>query len=467
MSSNAPLLVMKFGGTSVGDPERILELGRTAAEHSRGAGLVLVVSAMAGVTSSLVSAAQAAARREQSAWSAIGAQLERRHRQAIEALLPQAERDQAEAVLRQNLALFHEFCAGFSLVREWTPRAMDALASLGEVLSAHLVAASLRSRDLKAQAVDASDLIVTDDRFGNASPLLEPTRARLQSRLVPLVEEGVIPVVTGFRGATRDGITTTLGRGASDYTATIIGSALGASEIWIFTDVDGLMTADPRLVPEARVIPEISYREALELSHFGARVIHPRCLELPQTASIPVLIKNSFDRDQPGTRISATPGKPGVRAITSTADAELFTLTGSSGLSFAGLAAGLFHLLDQAETPTLIVTQSSAENVLCFAVRGSDGQRIRRQLAEGRSFLPYRDRLLSTDVMAQVGVVVVVGEAMKGTPGISGRLFGALGHRGINVIAIAQGSSELSISCAVRAADVPAAVHAVHQEFDL
>src|SRR5690242_4493168 len=259
---------------------------------------------------------------------------------------------------------------------------MDTLSSLGEVMSSTLVAAILRSRGLKSEAVDAVECIVTDDNFGNASPLFEETTAKTHERLGPLVKSGVLPVVTGFRGATAEGVCTTLGRGGSDFSATILGAALDADEVWIWTDVDGVMTSDPRLVPGARILPEISYREAIELSFFGAKVLHPKTIQPVMKKKIPVWIKNSFNPSCPGTCIvpHSASSQKGVKAITSVSKADLITISGKESLSFAQLAAKAFGSLSLDEIPTLIVTQSSADNVLCFAVHNSDLARAKAQL---------------------------------------------------------------------------------------
>ncbi len=463
-----PLLVMKFGGTSLGNAERIECVASTIAQHASKARLVVVVSAMGGVTEMLIRAAHAAARGEEDQWKSVGRELAQRHREAAAKLLPAGEQASVLPSLAEQMKTFENLCSGSSLVREVTPRSMDSISSLGEVMAAILLAAALRSKGVRAEAVDAAGFILTDDQYGNATPLFDQTNARTQERLLPLLKRGVISVVTGFRGATHEGIGTTLGRGASDYTATIVGAALDADEIWIWTDVDGVMTADPRLVPEAKVIPEISYRETIELSFFGAKVLHHKAVQPAMKKDIPVRIKNSFDPSCPGTRIGASAvGRPGVRAITSVARAKLFTVSGDESLSFATLAAKVFGALSLDEIPTLMVTQSSADNVLSFAVHESDGPRVKARLEKAFELEMRHDYVAAMKIMPQVGIVVAMGEKMKGTPGIAGRLFGALGRHGINIIAIAQGSSELSISFAVKSGDVTPAVKAVHEEFQL
>ncbi len=469
MISPTPYLrVMKFGGTSVGDPQRMAEAARIIRKHAREGQLVIVVSAMQQVTASLLAAATAASKRETETWQAIGEELSRRHTEVCDILVSPAEREDVQGQLDAELSTFKDFCVGFSLVRELTPRALDSLSSLGEVMSTALMAAVLRAGGLDATAVDATDLIVTDDGFGNASLLFEPTNEKVRARLGPLLQRRVIPVVTGFRAATIDGICTTLGRGGSDYSATILGAALPANSVWIWTDVDGMMTADPRLVPEARVIPELSYREAIELSFFGARVLHPKALDLPFLAGIPVLIKNSFNQGAVGTEIGASkPGIPGVRALASTSEASMFTVSGTRSMSFSRLAAQVFGALDADRISTLVVTQSSAENVISFVVNSGDAPRVRRRLDRERGSLSRGSSMAAVEELPDVGVVVSVGEGMKGTPGIAARIFTSIARLNINIAAIAQGSSELSVSLVVKASDVPAAVRAMHEEFGL
>ena len=464
-----PLIAMKFGGTSVGNAERMERVAEIIREHASQAEVVVVVSAMGGVTDMLIRAATEASRGDREHWKSVRQELARRHREVADRLLSAGEQAAVLPRLAEHVNQFENLCSGFSLVREVTPRAMDTLSSLGEVMSATLMAAILRTKGLAAEAVDAMQCIVTDERFGNATPLFAETDLKTSERLAPLRRRGAIPVVTGFRGATREGLCTTLGRGGSDYSGTIIGAALDASEIWIWTDVDGVMTADPRLVPAARIIPEISYREAIELSFFGAKVLHPKTIQPVMKKKIPVWIKNSFNPACPGTKIgpAAANGQPGVKAITSVSKADLITISGKDTLSFAQLASKVFAALSVEGIATLMVTQSSADNVLCFAVHNADLKRVKAKLEKVFELEILHDYMAALEVMPHVAMVVAIGENMKGTPGIAGRAFSALGGRGINIIAIAQGSSELSISFAVKSTDVKDAVQAIHQEFQL
>jgi len=467
--SKRPIIAMKFGGTSVGNAERMKNVAEIVADHAQRAEVAVVVSAMGGVTDMLIRAANEASQGDRENWKNVRRELARRHREVADQLLQAAEQAAVLPRLADSVTDFENLCSGFSLVREVTPRAMDTLSSLGEVMSAHLVAAILRSRGTPAEAVDATELIVTDDNFGNAAPIFDETNAKTRQRLAGLRRRGAVPVITGFRGATRGGACTTLGRGGSDYSGTIVGAALDADEVWIWTDVDGVLTTDPRLVPEARILPEISYREAIELSFFGAKVLHPKTIQPVMKKKIPVWIKNSFNPACPGTCIvpSATKSQKGIKAITSVSKADILTVTGKESLSFAQLAAKAFSSLSLDDIPTLMVTQSSADNVLCFAVHDADLRRVKAQLEKTFELEMLHDDRVAIEVMPHVAIVVMIGENMKGTPGLSGRAFAALGRHGINIIAIAQGSSELSISFAVKASDVKEAVKVIHQEFQL
>jgi len=467
--SKKPLVVMKFGGTSVGSAERMKNVAEIVAHHAQRTEVVVVVSAMGGVTDMLIRAASEASQGDREHWKNVRRELAHRHREVADQLLKAGEQAIVLPRLADAVANFEDLCSGFSLVREVTPRAMDTLSSLGEEMSANLMAAILRSRGTPAEAVDASELVVTDDNFGNATAIFEETNAKTRQRLAGLRRRGVLPVITGFRGATRAGACTTLGRGGSDYSGTIVGAALDADEVWIWTDVDGVMTADPRLVPEARILPEISYREAIELSFFGAKVLHPKTIQPVMKKKIPVWIKNSFNPACPGTCIvpSATNNQRGVKAITSVSKADIITVSGKDTLSFPRLAAKAFSSFSVEDIPTLMVTQSSADNVLCFAVHDADLRRVKAHLEKTFELELLHDRMAAIEVMPHVAIVVAIGENMKGTPGIAGRAFGALGRHGINIIAIAQGSSELSISFAVKSPDVKEAVKAIHEEFKL
>jgi bifunctional aspartokinase / homoserine dehydrogenase 1 len=463
------LQIMKFGGTSVGDAACIRRAAEIVAAVDDGA-VVAVVSAMGGVTNRLIQAARASATGDDGAAGELGDALRAQHVSAIETLVSDHDTreqltDETEKILEKVTSL----CRGTALLRELTPRALDAISGAGERLSARLLASALCELGRKGVAVEAAELIVTDDEHGRAEPLMGETRVKASARLLPLIEEGAIPVVTGFIGATMEGTLTTLGRGGSDYSATILGAALDASEVIIWTDVDGVLTADPRLVAEARTLGEISYNEAAELAYFGAKVLHPKTIRPVAEAGIPVWIRNSFQPEQRGTKITATghPTARGVKAITAIKDVSLITVGGRGIVGVPGVAAKTFTAVATAQANVLLISQSSSENDICFIVNTADVERTLSSLRKAFAFDLAHHQVEHINVLPEIAIVAVVGDGMRGMPGLAGRTFSALGSKGINIIAIAQGSSEYNVSFVVEAGAVRDAVQAIHNEFDL
>ena len=464
------LQVMKFGGTSVGDAECIRRAADIVARAAGEGSVVAVVSAMSGVTNRLIEAAHASAVGDMGAAGNLAETLRQQHQGAIEILIGDADkRAQVAAELKEIIEEVTGLCRGTALLRELTPRTLDAISSAGERLSARLLACALRELGLNAVAVEATELIVTDHHSGRAEPLMAETRERSNARLAPLLAERSVPVVTGFIGATVDGKLTTLGRGGSDYSATILGAALNAKEIIIWTDVDGVLTADPRLVPEARTLQEISYNEAAELAYFGAKVLHPKTLRPVSEAGIPVWIRNSFSPERNGTKITATghPTRRGVKAITAMSNVTLITVGGRGIVGLPGVAAKTFTATASAQANVLLISQSSSGNDICFIIDSGDAARTVAELrAAFASDLAHKE-VEHINVNADIAIVAVVGDRMRGTPGIAGRTFSALGRRGINIIAIAQGSSECNVSLVVEAGLMGDVVQALHSEFGL
>lgn len=467
---NGNLQVMKFGGTSVGNAECIRRSADIVARAAGEGSVVAVVSAMGGVTNRLMEAAQASAVGDTGAAGNLVETLRRQHEDTIEILIADGDkRAQLAIELKQIIDEVTSLCRGTALLRELTPRTLDAISSAGERLSARLLASALRELGINAAAVEATELIVTNNHSGRAEPLMAETRERATARLAPFLAERSVPVVTGFIGATVDGKLTTLGRGGSDYSATILGAALNAKEIIIWTDVDGVLTADPRLVLEARTLQEISYNEAAELAYFGARVLHPKTLRPVSEAGIPVWIRNSFLPERNGTKITATghPTKRGVKAITAMSHVTLITVGGRGIVGLPGVAAKTFNAAASAQANVLFISQSSSGNDICFIIASEDAARTVAELrAAFASDLAHKE-VEHITVDAGIAVVAVVGDSMRGTPGIAGRTFSALGRRGINIIAIAQGSSEYNVSLVVETGLMGEVVQALHSEFGL
>lgn len=464
-------IVMKVGGTSVGSVDalrRVVEIVRdTIRQHQ----VVLVISAMNApdlrTTDMLIGAARASlAGDTQDAAALVGRLLQRHLETASELALP-AERIQIEDFLRSTFDRIIDLSQAISVLGELTPRALDLISGQGERCNARLIAAALRSGSIASEAIDATELIVTNDRYGDAAPIMDETGRRSRERLLPLLESGCVPVVTGFIGATRSGVPTTLGRGGSDYSAAILGDALDADEVWFWKEVDGVLSADPRIVPGAHALPALSYTEMAELAYYGANVLHPKTVYPLVKRNTPIRILNSFNPSHPGTLITAEGSPSMAKAVTAIKDVSLITVGGPGMLGLRGVAARIFKAVARAGTNVLLITQASSEQSISMAVLHREAEAALRELRnelEG-DFSEYDVEHI--DVMEPVVIVAVVGSGMKGMPGIAGRLFGALGAAGINVIAIAQGSTEHNISLVVADKDGDTATRIIHAAFEL
>jgi aspartokinase/homoserine dehydrogenase 1 len=460
------LVVMKFGGTSVGSAERIRVACRILSEEGRRRPVVAVISAMAKVTDLLLETLRRAEIGEEEGVRANLGRLEERHLSACRELLPERERTAVEEAIGQILNEFQRIAMGILMLGERPPRSVDEAVSVGERLAVLLVSAYLNAQGVRAEGVNGAEVIVTDAVFGNATPLMQPTRARAQARLRPLLEAGVLPVVTGFNGATVDGKPTTLGRGGSDFSASILAAVLDAAELWIWTDVDGIMTADPRIVPDAAVLEEVTYNEAAELAYNGAKVLHPRTLAPLIERGIPVWSKNSFAPDKPGTRIvPRIEVSNGARAVTSLPHVALVSIEPASGvISGAQIMGRALEALGRANVEVLALSSSSYRQSFCFLVRESELGAAMEALEDALLLELEHGYIKPIEVDEEVGLLAVVGEGMRGTPGLAGRIFTAISRERINIIAIAQGSSELTIAIVVRRAELEKAVRAVHAE---
>jgi aspartate kinase len=463
------LLVMKFGGTSVGSAARIRAAAHLAMAERRKRPVAVVVSAMSKITDLLLDTMRHAEAGDRSGMATNIAGLRARHEAVCRELLPGARQPSVMAEIHRLLAEFERISSGMAMLNIRPLRSVDESVSVGERLSALLMSEYIASEGVAATAVDASGVVVTDAVFGNASPLMEPTRAKACGRLLPLLEQGVLPVMTGFNGATADGRHTTLGRGGSDFSASILSSALDASELWIWTDVDGIMSADPRLVPDAVVLDEITYAEAAELAYNGAKVLHARTLAPLVEKRIPVWSKNSFAPEKPGTRIvPASSAAMGPRAVTSMANVALVSLEPSSPeLSGTQVMARALDAIARVNVEVLTLSSSSYRQNFCFLVRREELERAIGALEAALALELAHGYVKPPQVDENVGLLAVVGEGMQGKPGLAGRVFTAISHEQVNVIAIAQGASELSIAIVVRREGLEKAVRAVHAECGL
>lgn len=461
--------VMKFGGTSLASPDRIRGVAELVGREAARGPVVVVVSALGGVTNALLAAAREAESGEER-WRESWGALVRRHQEALQEVSGGEPDPLLEAEFRRLLERdLQDLLHGVSLVREASPRTLDAILAHGELLSARLTALALRRAGTDARMLDAREFLVTDDRFGNARILREESSAAIRHRLEGLLEAGApVPVVTGFVAATSRGETTTLGRGGSDYTASVLGAALQAEAIEIWTDVDGVMTADPRIVPDAFSLPVLSYSELMELSHFGARVVYPPTVHPARDAGIPLVIRNTFNPDFPGTVVGhnlPVGGSTPVRGISSIHQAALLRVEGDGMVGVPGSAQRLFGALARKGISIILISQASSERSICLAVEPGDLEAARKAVSEEFA-LEYRVGLLDELVVEEdCAILAVVGEGMRTSPGIAGRVFSILGNYGINVRAIAQGSSELNLSVVVGARDEALALRSIHDAF--
>jgi aspartokinase/homoserine dehydrogenase 1 len=458
--------ILKFGGSSLATPGAIRAVGAIVAEARRNEPVLVVVSAFRGITDQLLECARMAERGDVE-YLHVFDEIARRHRAAVTALVTRRRaqtRKQVDALLEELRSTLQ----GVHLLRHCPSRALDMTASFGERLSALILAAYL-NRFLPAELADAREFVRTDDQFTHAVVNFPATNRLTRKRFAPLLKKrrAPIPVITGFIGATDDGQTTTIGRNGSDYSAAIVGAAVGASVIEIWTDVDGVLSADPKIVRGAFVLPQMTYEEAMELSYFGAKVIHSATIAPAVAKRIPILIKNTFNPEAPGTLISSKRAEPAetlAKGITTVDGLSLLTLRGPGMVGVPGIAERLFRTLAAKRVNIILISQASSEHTICFAVRDVDAARGIEAIAQE---FPHevRDKLMMTDHRKDQAILAVVGEGMKGRPGIAGKLFDSLGRNNININAIAQGASERNISCVIDAAHQGRALNAIHQAF--
>lgn len=492
------MIVHKFGGTSVGDAQGFASVANIVIEHHKETNgaiageTVVVVSAMSGVTNQLIAGARAAAEGKDTVYRGIKAKLLSRHLEVIETLLSHSpERLEVGGLVEDRLHELGRLYRSIAILGELTARGRDVVASFGEQLSANILAAVLRDRGVRAQAISATELIVTDDSFGTAAPLMDQTSQRLQQRIRPLVERGMIPVITGYIAATEEGVTTTLGRGGGDYTAAVVGAGLNADEVWIWSDVDGILTADPNIVPQARTLTELSYTEAADLAYFGADVLHPKTIRPVTESGIPLRIVNSFNPTHPGTLIVETPSadRELLPAIISTTGLSLIAVGGQSdaasltgdAASLTGDAASLTPLqmaaralrrLSEAGLEVLMFSRSLSEHSLNLVVREQDQAHclkvLRREFENGNP-----GSVFGLGVKEKVATISVVGvPGWNGAPtgavgSIVSHAFSALGKHSTRVIAVAQAATEHSVSFCIPQDQVADTVRFLHRELGL
>lgn len=456
--------VLKFGGTSVATAlnlQRVARLVNTAAQTSP---VVVVVSALGGTTDALIEAGRLAAAGSEE-YRACLQTLEDRHLEVVRGLLPIPDQSAVLSLVKTHCNELDGLCDGIFALGELSDRTLDRLMSFGELLSSRLLAAYLKAQGITHSWHDSRQLIRTDSRFGFATVDSGVTSQQIQALVA--AHPSPIYVVPGFIGSDARGVTTTLGRGGSDYTAALFAAALAAERLEIWTDVSGMMTADPRLITLARPIPHISYQEAMELSHFGAKVLYPPTVQPVRSQGIPLWIKNTFAPQDAGTLVEVSPpaNKDVVRGLSSIAQLALLNLEGSGMVGIPGFSRRLFGALAQQRINVILITQSSSEHSICVAVRAAEAGPAQTAVDEEFSTEIAAGKVEPLRCETDLAIVALVGDNMRNHPGISGRMFSALGQNGVNVRAIAQGSSERNISAVIRAADVRKAINVLHEAF--
>jgi bifunctional aspartokinase / homoserine dehydrogenase 1 len=463
-------LVLKFGGTSVGSAQAIGQAADIVKSlTAEGHRVSVVTSAMSGVTDALLGGASAATGGHLEKVRELAAAIRTKHEEAVSGLsLSPEEHAVTWKPVAARLEEFSLLCDALAVLGEASPRALDAVGSLGERMSVHLLAAAIRARGVHAEPIDAAHVVRTDGTFQAAVPLMDITARQAAHVIVPLMEGGTVPVMTGFIGATAEGVVTTLGRGGSDYSGAILGAAIGADEVWIYTDVDGVMTADPRVVSGVRTLDTLSYREMSELAYFGAKVLHPKTVMPALELGIPIRIRNTFNPSHPGTLIvGKTDGDDRLlKGVTAIRAQSLVTIEGRGMLGVPGIAARAFGSVARTGTSVSMISQASSEQSICFLVSTASAGTVVDGLKQEFRHELERSDIESIWTLDKVVIATVVGGAIKETPGIAGRVFGALGAAGINVIAIAMGSSECSISLVVDGDHADRTVRCLHDLVD-
>jgi len=458
--------ILKFGGTSVGSIDAIRILVEIVKKSfDEGHQPVVVCSAMGGVTNKLLQMGEQALDKQDFIEDLRA--IEKKHQEVIRAMLPMEKQNRALIATKVMVNELEEILYGVKALSELSSSVKDKLVSFGELLSNQMITEIIGQVVGRTAFVDARQLIVTDSHFGNA--MIQEAISYENIKRWYAAMDGIIPVVTGFIASDQAGRTTTLGRGGSDYTAAILGAALEASEVQIWTDVNGFMTADPRMVKKAYTLEELTYEEAMELSYFGAKVIYPPTMIPAIARQIPILIKNTFDANQAGTRIGKPSGKSGglIRGIASVSDISLVNVQGSGLIGMKGFSGRLFSALATAGVNVMLITQASSEHSISLAISPEESVAAENALKTAFEYEIMIGKMLAPEIVSGLSILAVVGENMRHASGLSGKLFSTLGRSGVNVVAIAQGSSELNISVVIDKKDLAKALNAVHDSLFL
>ncbi len=460
--------VLKFGGTSVANAEnisKVISIVSDKHESNNNGTTIVVVSALGGVTDLLLSAAHLASAGDETYKEKL-LLIEQRHMEAVKQLIPVVNQSSLLSLVKKACNEIEDICNGIFLLKEFSPRSRDRVASYGEWLSSKIIVTAFNKENEKANWKDARELLVTNSNYTQAQLDYFATNKNIAAYYNEL-GTGKLLIVPGFIAADVDGVTTTLGRGGSDYTAAIFAAALDADVLEIWTDVSGMMTADPRLAANAKIIPSISYQEAMELSHFGAKVIYPPTIQPVMVKGIPVWIKNTFAPTDPGTVIELKAAKSGdiVSGISSINNIALISLEGSGMVGIPGFSKRLFEALSNEQINVILITQGSSEHSISVAIDAHFAYKAKQAVDTAFANEIALQKVEPLTVETELSIVALVGENMKSHPGISGRMFSALGKNGVNIRAIAQGSSEKNISTVVATKDVKKSINVLHEEF--
>ncbi|MDP1810495.1 MAG: bifunctional aspartate kinase/homoserine dehydrogenase I [Sediminibacterium sp.] len=456
--------VLKFGGSSVANAANIHKVIAIVQRAVKKEPTVLVVSALGGVTDSLLQVGHLASTAQES-YKALLKELEKRHLDTVRDLLPIQQQSATLSQVKQQFNELDGICDGVFLLGELSPRTKDRIVSYGELLSSLTISAAFQSLEADQLWVDSRKLIATNSNHGNAAVLFAVTNQKIKDHFVAYPHQ--LYIAPGFISSDELHNTTTLGRGGSDYTAAIFAAACQATILEIWTDVSGMMTADPRQVQNAKPIQRISYQEAMELSHFGAKIIYPPTIQPVMTKNIPVWIKNTFAPDEYGTLIENESAVTDsfIRGISSINKISLLSLEGTGMVGIPGFSKRLFEALANESVNVILITQSSSEHSICVGINEADKSKAKKSIDHAFSFEVQSGTIEPLKVESNLSIVALVGEQMKSHPGISGKMFGVLGRNGINVRAIAQGSSEKNISAVLSGSDVKKAINVLHEEF--
>jgi len=456
--------VIKFGGSSVANAENINKVVAIVEQALKKDKTVVVVSALGGVTDTLISSAATAAEGNEK-YKEILTQIEQRHLELVKGLIPVTQQSSVLSMVKKYCNELEDICNGIFLLRELSARTKDRVVSYGELMSSQIIAARFKTVVAESTWKDAREMIVTNADYGNAPVDFAATNQKVAAYFAAATPS--LYILPGFIAASAEGVTTTLGRGGSDYTAAIIAAAVNAAAVEIWTDVSGMMTADPRLVPTAKVIPHISYQEAMELSHFGAKVIYPPTIQPVMNKSIPVWVKNTFAPQDYGTVIENAAIKNGnsIRGISSINKIALVSLEGSGMVGIPGFSKRLFEALAGAAINVILITQGSSEHSICVGIDDIHTAKAKEVIDKTFAYEIETGKVDPLVVEKQLSIIALVGDNMKSHPGTSGKMFGALGRNGVNVRAIAQGSSERNISAVIATGDVKKAINILHEEF--